>query len=437
MTSIAQVSHLIQSALTRSAEKAAKTMQLIKRQRKVTPTNLAQTLVLGWWQDPDISCEGLTAVGESVGLSITPQGLDKRFNPTTACYLQQILNDIVSTKVSCSDLGLPQIADKFRYVYVEDSSIVTLPDDLFEIWQGFGGSGSRSSVKLQTRLDLQHGTLDGPHLVDGRVHDRKAADAHDRNETKGLLLQDLGYWSLKEWEKAEQQDSYRVSYFKMSTHFWHDGQPYDAHSWCRTILADEFEIDILLGKSAKIPMRLIGRRAPKSVAEERRRKLKRGAQTRGQPLSKQRLELCEWTLIVTNVPTEIMSAEEAFVWVGVRWQIELLFKLWKSVGKIDKSRSENPWRQLCEFYAKLIAMTLQHWVFLPTIWHYPNRSLTKAAKLIQKHVIRLLFALKSKLEIGKVIEEIRMIVMNKCRINRSRKQVRTFQQLENLAVEMA
>lgn len=46
----------------------------------------------------------------------------------------------------------------------------------------------------------------------------------------------------------------------------------------------------------------------------------------------------------------------------VRWQIELLFKLWKNEGHIDSWRSEKPWRIPCELYAKLIAMVIQHWI---------------------------------------------------------------------------
>ena len=46
-----------------------------------------------------------------------------------------------------------------------------------------------------------------------------------------------------------------------------------------------------------------------------------------------------------------------------RWQVELLFKLWKSEGRIDESRSAQPWRVLCEVYAKLAAMV--SWRALP------------------------------------------------------------------------
>ena len=73
----------------------------------------------------------------------------------------------------------------------------------------------------------------------------------------------------------------------------------------------------------------------------------------------------------------------------MRWQIELLFKLWKSHGRVDESRSTKPWRILCEVYAKLLAMLVQHWVFLVSFWAYPDRSLTKAAQTVQKHALHL------------------------------------------------
>jgi hypothetical protein len=63
-----------------------------------------------------------------------------------------------------------------------------------------------------------------------------------------------------------------------------------------------------------------------------------------------------WTLLVTNMPGDCLTLREALVLVRVRWQIELLFKLWKSHGRVDESQSTKPWRILCEVYAKLLTM---------------------------------------------------------------------------------
>ncbi len=60
--------------------------------------------------------------------------------------------------------------------------------------------------------------------------------------------------------------------------------------------------------------------------------------------------------------------------------MELLYKLWKQDGQIDEWRTANPWRALCELYAKLIGAVLQHWVIILFAWQDPQRSLVKLAR---------------------------------------------------------
>src|SRR6266849_11174778 len=60
------------------------------------------------------------------------------------------------------------------------------------------------------------------------------------------------------------------------------------------------------------------------------------------------------TILITNVPQELLSIDEALVLARCRWQIELCWKLWKQVGKVDTWRSAKPYRILTEIYAKLL-----------------------------------------------------------------------------------
>ena len=112
------------------------------------------------------------------------------------------------------------------------------------------------------------------------------------------------------------------------------------------------------------------------------------------------------------------------------WQIELLFKLWKSHGQVDNSRSQQPWRILCEVYAKLLAMIVQHWVLLVGCWQQPNRSLVKAAQAVQGYALALLSALgKSSERVAELLGEIHRCLWRTGRLNTRNKKPNTYQLL--------
>jgi hypothetical protein len=133
--------------------------------------------------------------------------------------------------------------------------------------------------------------------------------------------------------------------------------------------------------------------------------------------------------LVTNVPPAQLTLREALVLARVRWPVELLFKLWKSHGHIDESRSTKPWRMLCEVYAKLVAMLVQHWVCLVSCWTYPERSLVTAAQTVQKHALPMASALPSLHRLIIALTPVTRCIAAGCRMNRRRKQPNTYQLL--------
>jgi hypothetical protein len=158
-------------------------------------------------------------------------------------------------------------------------------------------------------------------------------------------------------------------------------------------------------------------RVPSQVAEERRRKLHAAAQDKGRTPSARQLVLCDWVIFLTNVPSERLSVAEVLVLARARWQIELLFKLWKSHGQVDESRSAKPYRILCEVYAKLLVMVLHHWVAITCGWQHPNRSWLKTAQTIRQHVISLASALNSEEHMTQVFRTIQVCLAKGARVN--------------------
>jgi hypothetical protein len=111
------------------------------------------------------------------------------------------------------------------------------------------------------------------------------------------------------------------------------------------------------------------------------------------------------------------------------WSIELLFKLWKSQGQIDESRSTKPWRVLCDVYAKLLAMIIQHWVALIDLWGYPDRSLVKAARTVAKYALQLATSLWHCERTLETLETISRCLSAGCRLDRRKQQPNTYQLL--------
>lgn len=431
MTSIAEVCRSMRDVMITKAKEHES--QMIKRQRKVTGDNLCQTLVWGWLENPHASLENLCQMGVQCGLEISPQGLEARFTPETAEFLQKILAEMVTYKIKGTAPEV-EILQRFSEVNIEDSSIITLPDELHEKWSGCGGSGSasRSSVKLQVRLDVKHGHLDGPYLVHGKTHDSKAAQRHPQQACGALMIRDLGYWKLEELERIATQGGFWLSYLKRDAVVYYQEEWQSIADLIASLPEASLEGDILLGKSKQIPARLLARPVPADIAAERRRKLKRKYQKGGRTPSAARLALCDWLILVTNVPRERLSFDEAVVLVRIRWQIELLFKLWKSHGYIDESVSQNPWRILCECYAKLIGMVFQHWLLVLFLWQHPDRSWVKAAQTIRSFALSFALNFSRLSSFKKIISSLGHSLAHRCRINRSLKYPHTYQLLLQL-----
>ena len=359
MSILTQVTEGMQDILTESSDIIGRETKFIQRHRKLSGSSFVQTLVFGWLSNPEATLEELCQTAATLGIQISPPGLSKRFTPQASDCLQKVLETAVSTVIAAEPVAIP-ILERFNGVHIQDSSIVTLPDELVVIWSGCGGSSSEntsSSVKMQLRLDLNTGKLAGPYLRPGREHDQSY---HLENLPKGaLLIRDLGYFALKKFKELNEQGVYWLSRVKSNC----DVIDESGRRWGLLELLkkhchdchDELDMQVMLGVKERVPCRLLAVRVPDEIARVRRCKLISEARRKGKRPSKKSLELASWTVQTCNIPYEKLSLKEAFVLMRTRWQIELIFKLWKSCGFIDEWRTQNPWRILCEVYAKLIS----------------------------------------------------------------------------------
>jgi hypothetical protein len=439
METIARVATALQTVLGPTAEATARATEFVKRRRKLGGAPWVQTLVFGWLANPEASLGELSQTAASLGIAITPQGLDQRFTPEAAACLEAVLAASLTEVVMADPVAVPLLA-RFPAVYIQDTTTITLPDALAGAWRGCDGgtttdtaaTGTAAAVKAQVRLDLCQGTLHGPLLEDGRTADQRLAPSAAEAPVGSVLVQDLGYFAVATLAEADAAGRFWVTRLKVQTAIYEaSGRRWEVGALLAARAETALDLPVRLGARERLACRLLAVRVPPTVAAERRRKLKRAARAKGRKVSAARLAVADWTVLVTNLPVAMLSVAEALVLYRARWQIELLFKRWKAQGKVATWRSAKPWRILCEVYAKLLGLVVQHWLLRTGAWSQLDRSLWKAAQTIRQHAAHLASVFAHRDRLTEALATIAFCLTTGCRLDTRRTRPSTAQLLAN------
>ncbi|MCY4567554.1 MAG: transposase, partial [Candidatus Poribacteria bacterium] len=199
-----------------------------------------------------------------------------------------------------------------------------------------------------------------------------------------LRLADLAYFSLDELEKLTQNGIYWISRLKANSYLSDDTEePLDLQNMLRDEENTHIRKSIRIGKTKQLPAYLIAERLSEAETDKRRRSIRYRAKRKAQTPSKTLLRLAGYNLYITNIEAHRLTPKQICVIVGVRWQIELIFKSFKSLSKLQVSRSQKPYRILSEIYAKLIALLMQHTVMRGAGYRPIQQSFIKTAKYIE------------------------------------------------------
>jgi hypothetical protein len=394
-----------------------------------------QATVFACLAKPLPTLDHFTQKAAALGVVVTPKAFDQRFTQQAADCLRRTLADAVR-QVIASQPPLIPLLQRFSAVDIQDSTTVVLPDSLQEVWKGTGGrtdDGTQAAVKLQVRLDLRSGRLTGPFPEHGRASDQRSTlqDAADV-PAGSLRIADLGYFDLGTFARLGERQAYWLSRLQWGTAvFDADGQRRDLLAWLKKQTAAVVELPVTLGVEQRLAARLVAIRVPAGVARNRRQRLLKQARKKGKKVSAERLALCAWTILVTNLPLTLADAAAVVVLSRCRWQIELLFKVWKSDGGLEQSRSGQPWRILCEVYAKLIALVIQHWVSVAGCWPQTRKSLRKAAGVVREMGLALAGALKDVPLLEALLAVVVRCLAAGIHSHHSQADPRTYQLLEN------
>ncbi len=366
--SLEQVGTKIARFAGQSIEAVAQKNKFVQRSSKLTGQHFLQALVFGFIERQEASLNDLAQVCTDLGVEITAQGLDQRITDKAVAFLREMFTQAMDTLKNQIPLPLT-VLQQFTGIYLTDSSVIALPDSMAQDYAGCGGNGPQASLKVQLVFEFLAGNLTQIDLQAGRKPDQSYR-GHVKVIPKGSLsITDLGYFCLDSFKAIMYERlAYFLSRFYKSTGLsTPEGESINLLELVQSYPREAFEINVLMGKRSKhrLPCRLIVLPVPQEVADQRRHKAKEAARRNHKTVRKHTLALMSWTFFVTNVPTDMLSIEQIRLLYPVRWQIELVFKLWKSYCGLKHIAGFRRERILVELYAKMIGVILTHFLIAP------------------------------------------------------------------------
>jgi len=427
MTIVNDIAEAMQDVLTNRADELARKVGFIKRQREMTGSGFVQALVFGWLAEGEARLETLSQSCKNVSVNITRQGLNQRFTPEAADFLKVVLYESLAQVIRANPVDT-ELLNRFDGVYVLDSTVIILPIDLEDVWEGCQGS----ALKLSVCWDLLSGELIEVELHDAREHDQKSAIQFRSVPPNVIRLTDLGYFKLDVLQDIANEGGLWVTRYKLKTILTDEQhKKIDLLTLLSEAENDTVDVQVYLGATHQIPCRLIAQSVSDEQLEQRQQQLKQWESKHQDKASELKWELLRWSIYLTNATSEQLTTDEVIVMIRIRWQIELLFKFWKDVIDIDDWRTQNAWRILCEVYAKLIACIIQHWFMISGGVHSLEKSMTQASAPIRNFAWGIAFVINYVPQIlGFLVQHIGNILATSCHIDFSSNSLPTHQRIK-------
>jgi len=374
---------------------AKETGFVIRESKKITALGFLKMLLYDQLQYDNPSLQqhafGLDAMD---GISISEEGLNKRFKETAVTFIQKIFEAYLRHNIDHDSIAT-SLKNKYTAIRVLDSTEFRLPDSLADVFPGYNSSSALSCAAIQFEYDIISRDVCSLTLGNAKQSDKTYADERMDNINEGeLIIRDLGYYSIDSYEKIEDRKAFYISRLKSQIKIYekHNEQytELDLKTLIKRIKKSKhtfFDQTVYIGTKDKKEVRLMAWLLEEDAQKNRlaKKKGRKGKINNNDIL---------WSMLnvfVTNISKEELTAQEGYELYKIRWQIELMFKTWKSILKLDLVRKMKADRLKCYLYTKLL------WILIcwditaisePIVWSRNKKliSLYKCFALLKNRV---------------------------------------------------
>lgn len=367
--------------LHRTSEQLGVATKYKQRRSKLTPTSFVKALIVSSFS-PFFDLETFCSSLKEQGVVVSKQSLQERFNERTVSFLKALSSSFLS-HFKTEKLPMLDGLETFTGVNIIDSSSVSLHSALSHLFKGSGGAASNAAFKIQLMFDFIAGQIKELSFTSGCDNDQGFDNYFNRIDKGALYLMDLGYFKLSSFKKIIDGGAFFVSRLLTGTKLVTlENQSMNLMTTL-SAAGSLFSQQVLMGAQAKIPVRLIAQRLPNEIAVRRRQRLKEDHRRRGTKPCQESLALQSWSIYITNTDETQISDDHIHQTYALRWQVELIFKLSKSLMHIDLLNTRNSFRVLIQTYGKFISMMLLFLICNPARnYNGKEFSFYKACKLL-------------------------------------------------------
>lgn len=291
------------------------------------------------------------------GCNISKQAIDKRFNSSATDFLNNIFTEYLNKYIKPATIKT-EWEKKFTSIRIMDSTEFKISENHCESYPGSNGNGTKACAQIQFEYDLFNGKIENISLESALTSDTTYSLTHMESLMPGsLVIRDLGYFNVNAYKKLDTKNVNYISRLKPQIHIYElKGNKYCILSHASIIKRlrksqkPYLDIDVYIGRETLHPVRLIASLLDKDGVEKRKRKVRQKRKI----FNKYDRYLNHLNLFVSNIEKSKVTSKEIYSLYKLRWQIEIIFKGWKSVFKINAIRKMSLNRLKCYLISKLI-----------------------------------------------------------------------------------